>query len=77
MKTLLILLLFVAGCAVVHIKKPDGTNILVCVVGSSDLTDLAYSRDANDINLVIGTATNTPAGVGETIGAGIVVGAGL
>ncbi len=74
---LLIFLLFVAGCAVVEIKKPDGTNVFVAVVGSSDLTDLAYFRDANGINLVIGTATNNPDGVGEVVGEAARVGVGL
>ena len=78
MKTLLlILLLFVAGCAMVEIKKPDGTNIFAVVAGSTDLGKLKYKRDPNSIEFGIGEVTNTPAGVGETIGAGIVVGAGL
>jgi len=84
----LLVIVAMAGCAMVEIKKPDGTNVFAAVAGSTDLTDLDYGRettrvvDSNttiteNITLGIGAATSTPDGVGEVAGAAAVAGVGL
>jgi hypothetical protein len=58
-----------AGCTSVVVDKPDGTKVTVTTWGSSQVTDMQYARDGTGITLSIGSTSNTPDGMAETIDA--------
>lgn len=55
------------GCTRVKVEKPDGTTVEVVTLGSSEVADMSYERDADGIVLMIGEAANAPEGIPEII----------
>jgi hypothetical protein len=63
----LLLIAILAGCTSVIVEKPDETKITVWTLGSSQVSDMAYERNATGIILTIGQTSNTPDGIPEVI----------
>jgi hypothetical protein len=64
---MILLIAILAGCTSISIERPDTVKVSVQTLGSSEITDMTYARNADGIVIAVGSYSNTPVGVPEVI----------